>query len=72
MRLHRRFFIELVRIEQGMHIHGHRKEISRPTDKKRANMAQHEEGARTAGGGGMRIKKAMFSAAPETLKKTSQ
>jgi hypothetical protein len=55
-----------------MHIHGHREEISRPTDKKKANMAQHEEGARTAGGGGMRIKKAMFSAAPETLKKTSQ
>lgn len=35
MRLHRRFFIELVRIEQGMHIHGHREEISRPTDKKK-------------------------------------
>lgn len=43
-----------------------------PQTKKRANMAQHEEGARTAGGGGMRPKKAMFSAAPETLKKTSQ
>ena len=40
-----------------MHIHGHREEISRPTDKKKANIAQHEEGARTAGGGGMRIKK---------------